>query len=94
MKFITHSHRHAEKIISSDSVFTDIFDNFINVLSGISDEDLCEDFYIRLGKKRGKSLSKSINHLIKIRLEDCGWSSETKIFKPCPYCARHASERT
>ena len=85
MKFITHSHRHAEKIISSDSVFTDIFDNFINVLSGISDEDLCDDFYIRLGKKRGKSLSKSINHLIKVRLEYCGWSSETKIFKPNEY---------
>ena len=85
MKLITHSHRHAEKIISSDSDFNDIFNNFINVLDGISDEDLCDDFYNRLGKKRGKSLSKSINHLIKVRLEDNNWASETKIFKPNEY---------
>ena len=69
MKFITRSHRHAEKIISSDSDFNEIFNNFISVLNGISDEDLCDDFYNRLGKKRGKSLSKSINHLIKVRLQ-------------------------
>ena len=49
------------------------------------DSEWMGKIYNRLGLKRGKSLSTSINHLIKIRLEEKGWKSESKIFKSGSY---------
>ena len=85
MRLIKKSHRHAESIIQGNPYLRNDYSELLNILENITDDDLINDFYNRLGLKRGKSLSKSINHLIKIRLEEEGWKSESKIFKSGSY---------
>ena len=69
MRLIKKSHRHAESIIQGNPYLRNDYSELLNILENITDDDLINDFYNRLGLIRGKSLSKSINHLIKVRLE-------------------------
>lgn len=86
MKFIEYSHRHADAIIANDPVLKERYNQFIDVLRNISDEDLIEDF---LNKKEEyaardtafKSMTPSINSILKTRmLEIPGWKAEVDIF--------------
>ena len=86
MKFITHSHRHADAIIANDPQLKERYEQFVGALRSISDEELIADF---LNKKaeyaaRGtsfKSMTPSINGILKERmLAISGWQAEVDIF--------------
>ena len=86
MKFITHSHRHADAIIANDPQLKERYEQFVGALRSISDEELIADF---LNKKaeyaaRGtsfKSMTPSINGILKERmLAIPGWQAEVDIF--------------
>mgnify|MGYP006111806991 CR=1 FL=1 len=81
MEFETYSHRHAEDIIHQRKHYLDVYNELVAVIESITDYDLANDFYSR-GDGRGKSLSKSINAILKKRLVEKKWDSESKIFKP------------
>lgn len=82
MDFELYSHRYGKEIVENAPEFQKVFSQFTNVLKGITDNDLIELFQKRKDEgNKDKSLSKVINQLIKERLINLGWESESYIFK-------------
>ena len=86
MKFVCYAHRYADAIIKSDLILESRYNEFIETLQGITDKDLIDSFrdkklsYSTRGTNF-KSLSHSINTLLKERMESIpGWKSEVDIF--------------
>lgn len=92
MKYKTFSHRHAEAIINSDTDLQRRYNELLDVLDNISDEDLINDFNLLKAEERKriaegkritqlKSMTPSINRIVKERmLEYDGWQAEVDIF--------------
>ncbi|SCH91830.1 Restriction endonuclease BglII [uncultured Ruminococcus sp.] len=86
MRFVEYSHRHADAIIAHDSHLKERYTQFVDVLKSISDDELIEDFIKRKDEHKTrktafKSMTPSINGLIKERLNDIpGWKAEVDIF--------------
>lgn len=81
MKHTLYYHRHADRIVKSDSKFKDDYNELIAVIDSLSDKDLIEAFNIRKTERPNiKSLSEPINHLLKERLTSRDWISESPIF--------------
>lgn len=86
MKYVSHSHRHADAIIAADDYLQTRYCEFIDALESISDKELIEDFCFRkqaaLARgKNFKSISHSINALLKDRMTLIpGWEDEVSIF--------------
>lgn len=81
MKHTLYYHRHADQIVKSDLKFKDDYNELIEVIDSISDNDLIEAFNIRKTERPNiKSLSEPINHLLKDRLTSKNWISESPIF--------------
>lgn len=83
MEFITYEHRHALAILKEPE-YIDAWNEIQQVLASITEEEIMLDFLAR-GDKRGKSISKSINTIIKNKLELFHWSSESPIFQSAAY---------
>lgn len=84
MDFVTHSHLHAEAVLvdpSKKEVLTELF----HAIESISDEELI--FHFNSGPE-SKSLSKSINALLKHRLVQLDWTAEAAIFQDDAYFDR------
>jgi len=77
MDFQKHSFRHAEVILNQDD-FKDKFNEFIDVIKNISDSDIIRTF--ESSSRRAKSISESINKLLKERLVESNWHPESPIF--------------
>ena len=87
MDFKAHSHRHAG-VILNELEFVDQFSELMQVISGISDNDLMDkhsSYGMKDKEKTPKSLSKAINDLLKERFEEKGWQSESGIFQDNMY---------
>jgi len=98
MEFRTEEHRHALHLVNHGT-YEGLFQEFIDVIIGISDEDIITEFeerrsheitrFLAEGKnpdKNGtKSISRSINALMKSRLEESGWITESPIFAEPAY---------
>ena len=91
MRHKIHFHRFANLVVQTES-FKDDFDDLINTISDISDDDLI-DYFARDKALRPstKSLSKSINNLLKDKLESLNWISESPIFKEEEYTINNKS---
>lgn len=83
MDFKIYQHRHAHTILN-DSEFIYTWSEIKQALHSITEEEIISEFLSR-GEKRGKSISKSINSIIKERLSEKGWFSESSIFKDPNY---------
>ena len=82
MKFQLHSHRHAETILRQDQ-YSAVFTELLTAISSISEEDLATNFS-GIERSSKKSLSQSINALIRERLGD-SWKPESPIFQESEY---------
>lgn len=86
MKYKEYSHRHADAIIKNDPHLWERYNQFTNVLTNMTDEDLLDDFQNKkcIHEKRGtsfKSMTSSINSMLKQRmLAISGWQAEVDIF--------------
>ena len=49
MRLIKKSHRHAESIIQGNPYLRNDYSELLNILENITDDDLINDFYNRLG---------------------------------------------
>jgi len=83
MKFITYEHRHALTILNSKE-YLYIWGEIHNILNGITEEEIMKEF-LNGGDKRGKSISKSLNTIIKSKLVGKNWQIESPIFKEKDY---------
>ncbi|WP_350289586.1 BglII/BstYI family type II restriction endonuclease [uncultured Croceitalea sp.] len=87
MRFDSYSFRHASTILQEPE-FIALYGELINVIEGISDEHIINEHnaFGEMGEDRiPKSISKSINNLLKQRLLEQGWSSESNIFQHNDY---------
>ena len=85
MRYQIHSHRFATLVVQTE-LFKDDFDELIETISNISDEDLIKQFTQDKDKRSSaKSLSKAINFLLKDRLKSLNWNTESPIFKEEEY---------
>ena len=91
MKYTLHHHRNSDSLITQSSKFKDDFEELTQVIKNISENDLKTHFIKRkeqekLGKvKEFKSISVSINNLLKSNLIEQGWEYETPIFLDTDY---------
>ena len=86
MKSIFFYHRHANLLVENDSDFQLDYKELISVINSISDQDLIEKFNQRKSERQNiKSLSEPINNLLKTKLTQLGWKSESSLFKEPPY---------
>ena len=86
MDYIFEEHRNGLILVKNNEKYTEDFNSILDALDSITDEDIIEGFYKDKEKRQSiKSLSVTINRLIKERLTQRKWNSETKIFKPSDY---------
>ena len=86
MEYVLKSHRNGEFLAKNDEKFKRDFHTILEVISSITDSDLINDYNLKKTKSKSlKSLSRSINEIIKLRLVEKGWNDESKIFKPADY---------
>ena len=81
MNFITHSHRFGLEFLESPDSPDPNWAELKDTLKNISDEDIIQKFYSN-GVNRGKSISISINEIIRERLSVLDWLPEANIFNP------------
>lgn len=67
MDYVIHSHRHGLTVMQNDTTCTPLWNEIIDVIANISDDDIYE-VHTRLFQHRNKSLSSALNSLIKDRL--------------------------
>jgi hypothetical protein len=83
LDYITHSHYHAEAIIKSTPQLHNLWLELLDSINKISDEELIQNF--ETASRKAKSISESINRLLKKRLVAEGWSSESPLFQGTKY---------
>lgn len=81
MDFITYSHQHAELVLNTPEI-KPLYDELVEVISGITDEDLITEFN---DGKSSKSISIALNKVLKKRLIEHGWVHEPAIFQDTEY---------
>lgn len=92
MQFKTHDHRHAQNLFETDPRYTPLFREIVDVLTSISDHDLIRDYEANIRENK-KSLSETINQIIKERLVIRGWQSESAIFSDPTYAYARDKKR-
>lgn len=80
MNYLIHSHRHALTILENESDFRVLWDEIQEVLNNITDERLIK-VYNEKFSSYNKSLSTTINHLLKDDFSKLGWKTESPIFQ-------------
>jgi hypothetical protein len=79
-------HRHSNHLVENDEKFKNDYNEIISVINSVSDEELVKGFNQRkMIRPNTKSLSEPVNYLLKEKLLQLGWKSESGIFKEPPY---------
>ena len=85
MDFVTHSHNHADAVLS-DPHKKLIVGEILEVIRGISDMELVARFETGTPSK---SISKTINEILRERLVALNWVAESPIFQDSGYRDKH-----
>lgn len=80
MKFVTHSYKHAD-IVLNDPRHWKYYEQIIEVINSISDEDLKKHHRSKKNAGIKSSLAPTINAIIKDRFIEKGWIPEASIFQ-------------
>lgn len=89
MNYTVYSHRYAEAILETDNEFTYLWEEIKEVLESVTEENIISYFEMedangnRLFKN--KSISKTINDLLKKELRKRNWFAESNIFQDTDY---------
>ncbi len=83
MEYVSYSHRHASTLFEQEEPYRTLWGELHEVISGISDDDLIDCFErFSVGSK---SISSTINMLLRERLVAKDWCAESPIFTEMPY---------
>lgn len=87
MKYVMYSHRYAYPILQTDREFFDLWNEITEVLEVITEDDIINHFNFRKnnGTGKDKSISKTINNLLKDKFIERGWFIESAIFQSPDY---------
>lgn len=92
MKYVIHDHRFAKNLFENDPKFSSLYDEVINVIENINDDDLIDN-YEHIERENKKSLSQTINKLISDKLVANGWNAESAIFSDPRYAKGQDQKR-
>jgi len=84
MNFVTHSHQHADAVLL-DPEKARVASELYSIVESVSDDDLIQGF---LSQGPSKSISRTINELLKERLTAAGWIPEAAIFQDNAYMGK------
>jgi hypothetical protein len=82
MHFKVHQHRFGLDIINSDPGLSQLWNDIINTIEGISDERIISEYEL---SANAMSLSQSINNLLDGDLQALGWTPQSAIFQGSEY---------
>jgi hypothetical protein len=87
MEFVQTSHRFAEQIIQQNPELRVLFNEIVESIKSISEEDLLTRFEgIKTKRPKAKSLSYAFNELLKEKLHvENGWMKEAPIFQSAEF---------
>ena len=83
MEYVTTSHRNGLALVEADPDLKSLWEELIEVLSSITDEEILEKF--NGSAREAKSISGAINELIDEKLISKSWARQSKIFKQREY---------
>lgn len=83
MNFIPYSFRYGLEIFTTQPDFNTLWNEVVNALHSISDDDIIT--YFENQPRRAKSISEAINYLIDERLCLAGWTRQSNIFTDPTY---------
>ena len=84
MRYKLYSHRHALTILENEIEYQDVWSEIQQVLTNLTDERIINCYNNNFANKN-KSLSTSINYLLKEDFSVLGWSTESPIFQEAIY---------
>lgn len=87
MKIKVFSHRHAKQILENTPEYQHLYVDVLEAIENVTEERLIRHFrdnYELPGKSK-KSISESINQLLKVELAASGWRPEARIFRDADF---------
>ncbi|WP_324172166.1 BglII/BstYI family type II restriction endonuclease [Sulfurimonas sp.] len=83
MKYKLKSYRYGELILNNEPQYKDKWNELLETIESITDEEIIEAH--ESNKRVPKGLSVALNKVIKKKLIDIGWKSESRIFNDNEY---------
>ncbi len=83
MEYKLHSFRHGKIILENEQTYKIVWKELLQAIASIKDEDIIQ--YFENHQRKAKSISESINNLLKERLVELGWNEESYIFQDDEY---------
>ena len=92
MEYILRPHRQIDGLFYTDNRTKELWDELVDVIKNISEEDIITTFNQQ--NRKGKSISEAINKLLDERLIARNWNRQSPIFKDPVYKNRRKSTWT
>jgi len=83
MEYKIHSFRHGEIILNNEPDYKRIWNELLTAIESISDDEIIT--YHQSNPRKAKSISESINNILKSKLTELGWNEESYIFQDDEY---------
>lgn len=83
MNYKTHSFRHGEIILNNEPSYKKVWNELLKAIKSISDDEIIE--HHENNSRKAKSISESINSILKSKLVALGWNEESYIFQDDEY---------
>ncbi len=83
MKYIIYSFRHAEIILNNEPTFSNVWKELLSTIDSITDDEIIH--HHENNPRLAKSISESINNILKVKLKELGWNEESYIFQDDEY---------
>ncbi len=83
MRYRIHSFRHAEIILNNEPTFSTVWNELLSAIDSMTDDEIIE--HHEGNPRLAKSISESINNILKVKLVHLGWNEESYIFQDDEY---------
>jgi hypothetical protein len=83
MEYKIESFRHGEVILKNVPTYSEVWNELLEAIQSITDEELIQ--HHENNPRRAKSISESINNVLKVKLVGLGWNEESYIFQDDEY---------
>jgi len=83
VRYRIHSFRHAEIILNNEPTFSTVWNELLSAIDSMTDDEIIE--YHEGNPRLAKSISESINNILKVKLVHLGWNEESYIFQDDEY---------
>ena len=83
MKYKIHSFRHGEIILNNEPTYKNVWSELLSAIKDITDNEIIE--HHENNPRKAKSISESINNILKSKLITLGWNKESYIFQDDEY---------